>query len=92
MRSTMPRRLLLFVLAAFLLGTGLWAQEPVPAQEPKPEAQPAPAKTPPDAFHYFFGKKDKDKRDAKDSKDETKKEPAAKGEKAKAEKEIPAKK
>jgi hypothetical protein len=68
----MPRCLLLFVLATFLLCTGLWAQEPAPLQEPKPatqEAQP-PAKTPPDAFHYFFGQKDKkDGKDAKEGKE-----------------------
>ncbi|MFY9826822.1 MAG: hypothetical protein WAM82_36040 [Thermoanaerobaculia bacterium] len=85
----MPRQFLPFALAALLVPAALSAQEPAQPQEPKPatqEAQP-PAKTPPDAFHYFFGKKDKDKKDGKDAKDEKKKESVAK-----AEKEAPAKK
>ncbi|HEV7504607.1 MAG TPA: hypothetical protein VGS07_06835 [Thermoanaerobaculia bacterium] len=53
----MPRRLLLpFALAVLLLTAALFAQEPAKPEEPKTAA---PETKPPDAFHYFFGKKDK---------------------------------
>jgi hypothetical protein len=61
----MPRRFLLFVLAALLLLPAV-----APAQQAQPPAETKPAKKP-DAFKYFFGKKDKkDSKDEKDKKEE----------------------
>ncbi|MBW8875164.1 MAG: hypothetical protein JF614_09385 [Acidobacteria bacterium] len=63
----MLHRLLSFALASLLLPAAVLAQEPAQPQEPRPAEQPAKK---PDAFKYFFGKKDeKDSKDTKDTKD-----------------------
>lgn len=68
--ESMPRRLLPVAAVALFLTAAALAQEPAQTPEPKPatpEAQPAKK---PDAFKYFFGRRDeKDNKDAKDSKD-----------------------
>lgn len=73
----MPRRFLLFALAALVLTPAV-----APAQEAQPPAETKPAEPAkkPDAFKYFFGQKDK--RDPKAEAEATEPAPAKAPEKA----------